>query len=135
MANYPDFVQSTGYGHILGLGGINCRHSFFGVTETQKPAYSPEQLKKMREQAERTKEYEGKKYTQYDASQKMRSMENAMRKTRQRAAAFKAAETVGNYKKQKKIYADQRAEYKKFAEHFGMKPQFERVYADGIGRI
>lgn len=26
--NYPDFVESTGYGTIEGLAGINCRHTF-----------------------------------------------------------------------------------------------------------
>ena len=87
MAIYPDFIESTGYGDILGLGGVNCRHSFFGVTESMPPSYTPEQLADMHEKANATREWKNQRgeierLTPYDATQRMRRMENAMRKTR-----------------------------------------------------
>jgi hypothetical protein len=30
---YPDFYEETGYGEIDGLGGVNCRHSFYPFFE------------------------------------------------------------------------------------------------------
>jgi hypothetical protein len=30
---YPDFYEETGYGEIEGLGGVNCRHSFYPFFE------------------------------------------------------------------------------------------------------
>ena len=28
MEEYPDFIETTGYGEVDGLCGVNCRHSF-----------------------------------------------------------------------------------------------------------
>lgn len=73
--------------------------------------------------------------TAYDVSQRMRRMENTMRRTRSRAAAFKAAESMDDYKAQKARYHKQRKEYKEFCETMGFKTEFERVYLDGIGKL
>ena len=110
------------------------------MSETQTPAYTPEQLADMHEQANATREWKNQKgetenLTQYEASQRMRRMENAMRKTRSRAAAFKAAESMDDYRAQKVKYTAQRAEYKSFCRAMGLQKQLSRVYSDGIGRI
>ena len=42
---YPDFVSSTGYGSGAGLGGWNCRHSFYPYFDgISQPAYSEQYL-------------------------------------------------------------------------------------------
>ena len=136
MANYQDFIKTTEYGTPGGLGGVNCRHSYFFVSETQPPAYTDEQLAEMAAKEAETKEYNGKQYTQYEASQKMRQMENNMRKTRLKAAAYKGIEGMGDELRTQKVkYGKQLKNYKDFAETMGLKPQLERVYADGLGRV
>ena len=138
--NYPDFITTTEYGTAGGLAGVNCRHSFFFVTESQKPNYTEEQLADMAKQEAETKEWKNQlgkteKLTHYEQTQRMRRMENTMRKTRQRAATFKALNSTDDYIAQKAIYASQRAEYKRFCKTMGLKEQFDRVYLDGLGRI
>lgn len=39
---YPDFYSSTGYGHVDGLLGANCRHSFGPYRHGAPHAYDPE---------------------------------------------------------------------------------------------
>lgn len=47
---YDNFYTSTGYGDILGLGGVNCRHNFYpyfpGIDEPSQPHYDEEENKK-----------------------------------------------------------------------------------------
>jgi hypothetical protein len=39
---YPDFYEETGYGDIEGLGGVNCRHSFYPFFEEVEDKKSEE---------------------------------------------------------------------------------------------
>lgn len=86
---YPNFVESTGYGTGAGLCGWNCRHSFYpffpGIS---KPAYSQEQLDWY--DAPRY-EYNGNKLTEYEVSQLMRKCEREIRATKREISGYKAA--------------------------------------------
>jgi hypothetical protein len=86
---YPDFVSSTDYGSITGLGGINCRHSFFpffeGISEN---AYSEATVNEMND---KTVKYQGKDVPMYDATQKQRLFEREIRKAKREASALEAA--------------------------------------------
>lgn len=84
--NYPDFIESTGYGTGEGLGGWNCRHHFYPFYEgVSERTYTDAQLDKIDPPAF---EFEGKKYTRYAATQKQREIERTVRKlTRQQTAA------------------------------------------------
>lgn len=86
---YPNFVESTGYGTGAGLCGWNCRHSFYpffpGIS---KPAYSQEQLDWY--DAPRY-EYNGDKLTEYEVSQLMRKSEREIRATKRELAGMDAA--------------------------------------------
>ena len=102
--NYPDFVDTCGYGNIEGIIGINCRHTFQmwqpGINKiTDKPINKKENEKR------------------YTLEQKQRSMEREMRKTRRRIEAQKALSQTEEskytldwlndlLKKQGKRYAD-----------------------------
>ena len=87
--DYPNFEESTGYGDITGLCGVNCRHTFYpywpGIS---KPAYSAE---KLAEYENHRVEYEGIEYTDYEASQIQRGMERSIRATRRELASTDAA--------------------------------------------
>jgi hypothetical protein len=75
---YPDFEDSTGYGDVTGLGGANCRHSYFpffpGISTR---AYTDSQLDNIDPPPF---EYKGKSYTYYEAAQAQRGLERDMRK-------------------------------------------------------
>lgn len=86
---YPDFVESTGYGTGEGLCGWNCRHSFFpfypGVS---RPHYTPEALAALNA---KDVEYNGKKYTRYEVSQMQRALERQVRAAKRSFVAQEAA--------------------------------------------
>lgn len=76
--NYPDFIESTGYGDILGLCGVNCRHSFY--------PYHPD-LQDYTDDRPNLEENE----KIYRLEQRARAMERAIRKTKRELAGFKAS--------------------------------------------
>lgn len=86
---YPAFVECTGYGTGEGLGGWNCRHSFFPFYEGfSKPAYTEEALKELNAPKY---EYNGRKLTEYEATQRQRYIERQLRRWKREKAAMEAA--------------------------------------------
>lgn len=86
---YPPFIESTGYGTGPGLGGWNCRHSFYPfVPGISKRAYTDEQLENIDPPPF---EYNGKTYTYYEATQHQRYVERKIRKTKSQLIGYKAA--------------------------------------------
>lgn len=85
---YPDFRSFTGYGRGDGLGGWNCRHSFFpffdGISES---AYPRRELEAMNNA---TVCYKGKEIPLYEATQRQREMERNIRRFKRRAVGLKA---------------------------------------------
>ena len=86
---YPDFVEGTGYGTGGGLGGYNCRHSFYpffeGISES---AYTAQDLEAIKNE---TVTYNGKEISIYDATQEQRYIERNIREWKRIDAANKAA--------------------------------------------
>ena len=86
---YPDFVEKTRYGYGDGLGGYNCRHSFYpffpGIS---KRAYSEEHLKNIDPEPF---EYDGKIYTYYEALQYQRRLESNIRQKKRELIAYNAS--------------------------------------------
>lgn len=86
---YPDFVKSTGYGTVTGLGGVNCKHSYYpyfeGISEN---AYSQKELN---EYASKTVTYQGKEIDFYTATQYQRGIERKIREWKRQEAALQAA--------------------------------------------
>ena len=85
MEEYPDFESSCGYGSVTGILGANCRHNYTPfVPGVMERTYTDEQLKNIDPPAF---EYEGKKYSHYEATQKQREIERTVRKWKRREAA------------------------------------------------
>ena len=119
---YPDFVSSTGYGTGAGLGGWNCRHSFYPFFEgIDERAYTDEELKNYKE---KTVEYNGEKLTEYEASQKQRHIERNIRRWKREKAAMEAAE-LPTEEASSKIKSWQEVE-KDFIRQTGLKKQSGR---------
>ena len=123
---YPNFVESTGYGTAGGLCGINCRHSFYpffpGLSER---AYSSDKLAWYRTH---TVQYNGEDYTDYEASQIQRAMERSIRESKRRAIAAKAAEDGATDEETKKHLKE------KFAEESSILKQKEQRLKDFLNQ-
>jgi hypothetical protein len=94
VKNYPDFIQSTGYGTGPGLCGWNCRHSYFPVPDVDAPLANT--ARHLQELNDETVTYNGKTMSQYDASQRQREIERQIRKYKREQSAFpKGSEEYG----------------------------------------
>lgn len=85
---YPDFRTATGYGTGAGLCGWGCRHSFNPYVEGSPRAYSDKLLE---EYNAKKYTYNGKKMTEYEASQMQRYNERQIRRWKRENAAMHAA--------------------------------------------
>lgn len=124
---YKDFVATTGYGLGAGLGGWNCRHTFYPFVEgVSEPTYSKADLDAMKGE-NRKFVFDGKEYDGYTATQMQRSIERQIRKQRRLRDAYKAAglkddETAANIKLRRL-----NGKYKEFSKAAGLPEQSERL--------
>ena len=126
--DYPDFVRTTGYGTGPGLGGWNCRHSFYSYVEgVSGRTYTDLELKKIDDEHGCT--FEGKSYTAYEATQKQREIERTVRKLKREKAAYKAAGLSEDAQNVSIRLRRLNAEYKAFSEAADLPMQKERMKA------
>lgn len=134
---YQQLIDICGLGSGPGLLGWNCRHTYYPFLEgISARNYSDEWLEEMdRKEAQRVT-FRGKQYNTYEATQKQRQMETAMRAQRQKAQLLQEG---GADKDQVVIakckYQAMLDEYKEFSRKFGLPEQRERIYADLRGRV
>lgn len=124
-----------GLGTGAGLQGWNCYHNYYPyIKGISKRAYTDEQLAEWK--SPKKTAYKGKEFTPYEAKQRMRQMESAMRIQREKATLYKVAGAQDDYTAARSKYRAQLAEYKNFAQSMGEKTQMDnRVYIDGLGRV
>lgn len=74
------------------IGEYNCRHFVFSIVlGVSQPSYSNKMLNKMNRESQSIIEYEGKKYTAYEATQVQRKLETAIRKEKDRQIIARAS--------------------------------------------
>ena len=126
-----------GLGTVTGLCGANCYHTYFpfvpGVSvRTYTDGWLDEQNRKESEPTE----FRGKEYTLYEAKQRQRQMETAMRAQREKVQLFqKGGADPQEVMLQKAKYQGQLNEYAVFSRKMGLKEERERIYIDGRGRV
>lgn len=80
-----------GLGNVTGLLGANCYHEYYpfipGISERN---WTDEWLEEQDRKENTPKEFRGKEYTVYEAKQRQRQMETAMRAQRQKVQLLKA---------------------------------------------
>lgn len=82
-------LSDIGYGEVTGFQGANCRHNWYMYFEgVSQPSYSAEQLRQWREG---TVSYSDVQIPVYEAVQKQRGMERAVRKSKQELVALDEA--------------------------------------------
>lgn len=131
---YPDAEYRRLNNSLLRrIGMLNCGHDSMGVIlGVNEPQHTEEQLEQMRQENERGITYEGKHYTLYEATQRQRRIETAMRNQKRKILID---EKTGD---RDKLQADQirlvtqRAEYKRFSEAAGLPMQHERAEVAGF---
>ena len=110
---YPDFVEKTRYGHGDGLGGYNCRHSFYpffpGIS---KRAYSKQHLNNIDPEPF---EYDGKTYTYYEALQHQRKLEANIRQKKRELIGYNAAGLKDDFNNSSIALNRLKNEYKAFS--------------------
>lgn len=125
---YPDFRISTGYGIGEGLGGWNCRHSFFPYFEGQEPVYTKEELEDLNAPIY---EYDGRKLTEYEATQTQRGIEGSIRRWKREYKAMEAAGQSTDEAASRLTKWQQRQ--KNFISQTGLKRQYDRENIPNFG--
>ena len=82
-------LRQIGYGQGDGFGGWNCRHDWYPFFEDYStPNYSKKELQRL---DEKSIQYNGKMYNEYEASQIQRRYEREIRSAKREQSAFKVA--------------------------------------------
>ena len=105
-------MKCTGYGTGEGLCGWNCRHNL-GPGDLEFNPY---------------KTYDSEENKQaYDLSQKQRSMEARIRRTKAKMAGLREAGMDEEYNKAARLLERQNGAYREFCRENGLKPLMERI--------
>lgn len=118
---YGGLREVTGYGSGAGLGGWNCRHSFFPYFEGTPRTYTAEVLERYED---RRYHYRGRRMTEYEVSQRQRYIERQIRRwkrenTAMEAAGLDASESAARIRRWQETQRD-------FLGQTGLKRQWDR---------
>lgn len=130
-------VTVCGLGTVTGLEGANCYHERYpfipGISERN---WTDEWLENKNREENTPKTFNGKEYTLYEAKQKQRQMETAMRAQREKVQLLKSGGAdPDDIMLARAKYQGQLNEYSKFSRKMGLKEERERIYYDMRGRI
>lgn len=129
---YPYFYDATGYGTGDGLGGWNCRHSFFPYFEglsvaANAPTFSKEE-----------------NLEEYTNTQKQRAYERSIRKSKRELAALDSARQEASPELRAKLDSEferksvtlknREARLEEHLKATGLLPDNSRVRVDGFGK-
>lgn len=116
------------------IGTLHCGHAAFPIIlGVNEPQYTPEQLQQFKDDNKKGVTYNGKHYTVYEATQKQRSIERAIRRQKRRILV---AESTGD--KDALLTSQVRLrrlneEYGRYSKAVGLPTQRERTMVSGSG--
>ena len=130
-------AEVCGLGSVDGLEGANCRHQHLAfVPGISVRSYTDKQLADMARKEDIPKEWRGKSYKGYEATQEQRHMETIMRKQRADVKLLQQGKAdAEEINAAKARYLNTLHQYQAFSRKMGLPEQMERVYMDGLGRI
>ena len=129
---YPQLAAATGYGTVSGLKGANCRHDFYPVIPgIDEPAYTEEQLRNIDPPPVTI---DGRTYTYYEAEQRQRAFERAIRKTKREIIAADASGDEEMFTAKSVLLRRQKEAYGEFSKKAGLLPRIERTGVAEYGR-
>ena len=118
------------------IGEYNCRHFVFSIVlGVNQPSYSNKMLNEMNKESQSIIEYEGKKYTSYEATQVQRKLETAIRKEKDRQIIARASgdkEGVGTAQSNITSLTNK---YNDFSKNAGLDTYKNRLSVSGYKRV
>lgn len=126
-----------GLGTMTGLLGVNCYHTYHlffpGLSERN---WTDDWLEEQNRKENEPREFLGKEYTLYEAKQRQRQMETAMRAQREKVKLLQAGgadqdEVILHKAK----YQGRLNEYSRFCRKMSLTEERERIYLDMMGKI
>ena len=118
------------------IGEYNCRHFVFSIVlGVNQPSYSDKMLNKMNKESQSVIEYEGKKYTAYEATQVQRKLETAIRKQKDIQIIARASgdkEAVGQAQQNITTLTNK---YNDFSKNAGLDTYKNRLSVSGYHRV
>lgn len=132
---YPDEEYERLNSSLLRpIGTLNCGHSAFPIIiGVSSPQYTREQLEKFRQDNEKGFTYEGKHYTGYEATQRQRKLERAIRDRKHRILIDEVAGDKEQLAIDQTKLTRLNDEYARFTKAARLKPQRERANIPGFG--
>lgn len=117
------------------IGTLNCGHAAYPIIlGISTPQYTPEELKKFRENNQAGITYQGKHYTGYEATQQQRTLERAIRAQKRRVLiANQSTDEIYQQTTKTRLTLLQQ-EYRRFSKAAGLRTQNERAQVAGFGR-
>lgn len=126
-----------GLGTVTGLLGANCSHTYHlffpGLSERN---WTDDWLEEQNRKENEPREFLGKEYTLYEAKQRQRQMETAMRAQREKVKLLQAGGAdQDEIILHKAKYQGQLNEYSRFCRKMSLTEERERIYLDMRGRV
>ena len=122
---YENLKEVTGLGDILGLMGVNCKHSYFAyIPGVSVRAYTDEELKNI-DPPPFT--YNDKEYTHYEATQYQRQLENEIRKLKRENLIYKETGLDNELRTNNAKIKALTKEYKDFSSVAEIRPKTNRT--------
>jgi len=122
---YENFYKATGYGTVEGLGGPNCRHSFYPYFEGSKPSLTRQELEAMNN---KKVTYQGEQISQDEALAVQRGMERQVRRWKREESAAKGASPLmdADQTKAKAKVKEYQGKLRAFTQETGLKRDYTR---------
>lgn len=126
-----------GLGTVTGLLGVNCYHTYHlffpGLSERN---WTDDWLEEQNRKENEPREFLGKEYTLYEAKQRQRQMETAMRAQREKVRLLQyGGADQDEIILHKAKYQGQLNEYSRFCRKMSLTEERERIYLDMMGKI
>jgi len=119
---YPNLAEVTGLGTVVGLHGVNCRHSMYPFYEgLSEKLYTQKELD---EYANQKVVYQGKEMSVYEATQQQRAIERKIREWKRKAGALEAAGL--DHERETAKVREWQARMREFVKETGLIRQGER---------
>ena len=118
------------------IGEYNCRHFVFSIVlGVNQPSYSDKMLNQMNRESQSVIEYEGKKYTAYEATQVQRKLETAIRKEKDRQIIARASGDKDGVSIAQSNITTLTQKYNDFSKNAGLDTYKNRLSVSGYRRV
>lgn len=118
------------------IGTLNCTHFVFSIVlGVSSPNYTKKQLNQFKKESNEVIEYEGKKYTRYEATQVQRRLETKIRQQKDLQITSKASGNKEGVQTAQQNITSLTKKYKDFSEKAGLDTQMQRMRVVGFKRI